>query len=672
MTNPPRLIVRGERVLVEDRLQPAAIVIQDGRIVGVEAGSESAGSSGKTEGPTWLDAGDLVVFPGLVDAHVHCNEPGRTDWEGFATATRAAAAGGITALVDMPLNAVPATTTAAALRAKLEAAASSGLTVDVGFWGGIVPGNLEHLGPLAAGGVLGFKAFLVDSGVPEFPATGWRELERAARRLAELDLPLLVHAEDPDELLDPPAAVADSTGRADYRAYLDSRPAFSEISAIRGLLALAERTGVRLHVVHLAAPEALKEVQAAQRRDVAVTVETCPHYLTFAAEDVPDGGVVWKCAPPIRERSHRDALRRGLLADAIGLVGSDHSPAPPGRKRIEEGDFFAAWGGIASLQLLLPATWTAMRPLGCPPEALGRWLAARPASLAGLADRKGTIAEGRDADLVFWNPDRSFVVDGQRLEHRHPATPYEGTTLYGVVERTLVRGRTVFGDGSPRPATEPGIEPTRHGRVLLGRTALEDPAGPAETATGAPGPSLQRASEHESEPRDASSSVPACIDLAVFNRLDPETAKAGLLFCCGSTRWAQAMSDRRPYADLQDLRDAADTVWRSLDPADWLEAFAAHPRIGERPSGGAGWSRAEQAGALTAGEVVRQRLESVNREYEDHFGHVFLICATGRSGKEMLAEAERRLANPPEEELAAAAREQSKITALRLEKWIRK
>ncbi len=394
-----------------------------------------------------IDAGDHLVMPGVVDSHVHVNEPGRTEWEGFTTATRAAVAGGVTTLVDMPLNSIPATTSVAALEAKREAARGR-VRVDVGFWGGVVPGNSGELAALHEAGVLGFKAFLAPSGVDEFPHVGEAELRPAMRELARLGAVLLVHAEDPS-VLDRAEPVWKAPGASDrsYRTYLASRPPEAETAAIELVLRLCRELGTRVHVVHLATGAALPALAAARAEGLPVTVETCPHYLTFAAEEIADGATAWKCAPPIREAAEREALWRALGRGEIDLVASDHSPAPPALKGLDSGDFRRAWGGIASLQLALPAVWTAARERGHRPEALVPWMCTGPARLAGLVGRKGAIAPGYDADLVVWDPEASFEVRPEDLHHRHPVTPYAGRTLFGRVVRTFVRGVEVFRDG---------------------------------------------------------------------------------------------------------------------------------------------------------------------------------------------------------------------------------
>jgi len=414
-------------------VRPATVVVRDGAIAEV---------ADYAAVPTDLDAvdcSDLVISPGLVDTHVHVNEPGRTEWEGFGHATRAAAAGGVTTIVDMPLNSIPATTTVAALDAK-RLAAQGRCFVDVGFWGGLVPGNQQDLVPLARAGVLGFKCFLVPSGVDEFEHVGERDVRAALPVLRDVDRPLLVHAEWPDGLL----PIDRSADPRRYSTWLDSRPPASETAAIAMLTDAARESGAHVHVVHLAAGEAIDGLRRARGQGVRITAETCPHYLFYAAGEVRDGDTSLKCAPPIRDAVNREALWHCLLRGDIDLVATDHSPAPPAMKQIESGDFVRAWGGIASLQLGLAAVWTAGRERGADLAALARWLSMSPARLAGLDRSKGAIAPGFDADLVIWDPDVEWRVDARHLHHRHPVTPYEGRRLRGRVVRTVLRGETIF------------------------------------------------------------------------------------------------------------------------------------------------------------------------------------------------------------------------------------
>lgn len=423
--------VRGRRVATAEGIRPATVVLRKGCVAAVETLDHDVTGA-------VLDAGESLVFPGLVDTHVHVNDPGRSDWEGFETATDAAAAGGITTIVDMPLNSVPPTISLAGLKAKVEAAQGR-CRVDVALWGGCVPASVANRGEalirMADAGVRGFKAFLCDSGVREFPPVSVDDLRRVAPRLRDLNLPLLVHAEDPEELR-PVEGDANS-----YAAWLASRPQDAEVAAIQGLVGLAAEHDLPIHVVHLASDEALAIIREARNSGLRITAETCPHYLTFSAEEINDRDTRFKCAPPIRGRMTREALWQALMDGDIDQISTDHSPCPPDLKR---GHFGSAWGGIASLQLLLPVVWTAARSRGVGIERLVGWLASTPARLAGLEGRKGAIRPGADADFVIWNPDRRLTVDAGRLRHRHPVCAYDGMDLFGVVEHTMMRGRTVF------------------------------------------------------------------------------------------------------------------------------------------------------------------------------------------------------------------------------------
>ena len=456
------LVIRSHRVVLPEGVRPAAIHIAADRILRV-APHDDAPTYGEV-----VDVGDLVVSPGIVDTHVHVNEPGRTGWEGFDTATRAAAAGGITTIVDMPLNSIPATTNVEGLRAKREAAGGR-CHVDVAFWGGVVPGNAGQLEELIDAGVCGFKCFLVPSGVDEFPAVNEDDLRRALPILARRNVPLLVHAESPDLIHQ-----GGETGPSmRYRQYLDTRPPESEVEAIKLIVRLADEFAVLTHIVHVAAAGAVDELARAQAAGVPITAETCPHYLTFSAEAIPDGATAFKCAPPIREAIHRDALWKGLARGTLGLVATDHSPAPPEMK--PPGDFLRAWGGIASLELSLAATWTGASARGFALTDLARWMSLAPAALAGQSDRKGAITPGRDADLVIWDPDASFIVDPCTLQQRHKLTPYAGMPLRGIVRKTFLRGRLVW------ESDDRGIrlqaDPTSHGPTSARRASSPAPSG---------------------------------------------------------------------------------------------------------------------------------------------------------------------------------------------------
>ena len=422
------LVIRARRAVLPDGTRPAAVRITAGSISGV--GPYDLAAQGADAVAL---ASDEVLLPGLVDTHVHVNEPGRDDWEGFATATRAAAAGGVTTIVDMPLNSIPPTTNAGALRIKREVAAGK-VRVDVGFWGGAVPGSAGFMPQLHGGGVFGFKVFLVDSGVPEFPPLDQPGLGAVMAQAAALGSVVLVHAEDAAAI----AAAPPAAGRG-YASFLASRPPAAEVTAIAQVIDAAQRAGARAHVLHLSAADALPLLEAARSRGAAITVETCPHYLALAAEDIPDGATPFKCCPPIRERANRERLWQALRDGIIDCVVSDHSPCPPELKHLADGDFGAAWGGISSVQLSLPVVWTQARERGFSLDDIARWMAARPAEIAGIAG-KGRIAPGFDADLVAFAPDDSFDVDPLRLHHRHKVTPYAGQRLHGVVRRTWLGG----------------------------------------------------------------------------------------------------------------------------------------------------------------------------------------------------------------------------------------
>lgn len=434
--------IRSRRVVLDNEVRPATITFDAGVIVAVDDRAAD------------VDFGDLAILPGLVDSHVHVNEPGRTDWEGFATATRAAAAGGTTTVVDMPLNSIPPTVDAVALEEKVTAAEGQ-CHVDVAFWGGIVPGSEASIGGLLDAGVCGFKVFLVDSGVPEFPPLSVPDLTELIPRLG--GRPVLLHAEDPAHLL---AHVGD---RRSYAAFLSTRPGAAERAAIESVAeawdAVGENAAGPAHILHVSGGEAVDAIRSSQHR-LGLTAETCPHYLTFAADEIPDGATSFKCTPPIRSRVDREALWDALAEGVLAMVVSDHSPAPPALKDPAGGDLIEAWGGIASLELRLPATWHGAQARGHGLDRLAAWLANAPARLAGLDDRKGTIAPGYDADFAVFDPDGATTVDARLLHQRHPVTPYDGMTLSGGLVATYLAGVPVFG---PDAHQNPGGRLLRRG-----------------------------------------------------------------------------------------------------------------------------------------------------------------------------------------------------------------
>jgi allantoinase len=420
VVEPGDLILQSRRVLTSTGERAATVTARRGRIVAIDP----------YDGPAGEDLADLAILPGVVDAHVHLNEPGRTEWEGFETGTAAAAAGGVTTLVDMPLNSSPVTTTAAALAAK-RAAAEGKLHVDVGFYGGLVPGSQRNLAELLDAGVLGVKAFLCPSGIDEFPASSCRDLRQAMPLLAERGKPLLVHA----ELIQPTPPMSDPSC---YMDYLASRPPEFEREAISLLIELCREAGCSTHIVHLADAGSLPMLQDARREGLPITVETCPHYLAFAAEEIPDGATLFKCAPPIRDASNREGLWRGLAEGTIDFISSDHSPCPPVMRRRNEGRFDFAWGGISSLQLALPIVWTEASARGHLLTDVAQWMCHRPAAFLGFG---GGLQVGATANMIVLDPEARFIVREQDLRCRHAVSPYAGRILRGVVRRTYIHGQ---------------------------------------------------------------------------------------------------------------------------------------------------------------------------------------------------------------------------------------
>ena len=448
----PDFVIRGRQVvaaetgssaqtLTDSRITPASIHVKNGRIAEIKPFEEIPDNC------TVFSADDeSIIMPGLVDTHVHINEPGRTEWEGFATATRAAAAGGVTTLVDMPLNCIPPTTTLDGFQAKL-AAAHDQCHIDVGFWGGVVPGNTHELAPLFESGVVGFKCFLVHSGVDEFPNVTEKDLRDAMPELARLGAVLIVHAELPGPIESACRVAQSDSDPRRYETFLKERPRAAENEAVELMIRLSRETGTRVHIVHHSSGQALPMLRKAKATDVKITAETCPHYLYFAAEDIPDGATQYKCCPPIRERENREQLWQALDDGTIDMVVSDHSPCPPDLKCRDTGDFLKAWGGISSLQLRLPVMWTEAKKRGYSIGDLAEWLCRAPAKLVGLDQRKGAIAVGYDADIVIWNPDKECRVEPETIHHRHQLTPYEGEVLKGTIEKTFLRGQIVYDGG---------------------------------------------------------------------------------------------------------------------------------------------------------------------------------------------------------------------------------
>ncbi len=446
------LVFRGRRVLTTAGIVPREVGVRDGVVIALEP------LGNNLQGREVIElADDETLIPGLVDSHVHINEPGRTDWEGFASATRAAAAGGVTTVIDMPLNSIPATTNVDALELKRSVALDQAF-VDVGFWGGAIPGNKADLRPLHDAGVFGFKCFLLHSGVDEFPPLDADEMEADMAELKSFDSIMIVHAEDSRAIDRAPTAEGDH-----YDKFLASRPRGAENLAIAEVIERARWTGSRAHILHLSSSDALPMIASARRDGVRLTVETCPHYLTLMAEEIPNGGTAYKCCPPIREASNRELLWQGLQDGTIDCIVSDHSPSTLDLKDLENGDFAVAWGGVSSLQLGLSLIWSEARQRGIALEQVIQWMSTAPAELVGL-HKKGKMAPGYDADFAVFAADDAYVVDVSKLKHKNPITPYDGRALSGVVRRTFLRGQEID-----------GVEPTgkllRRGEITVEQDA---------------------------------------------------------------------------------------------------------------------------------------------------------------------------------------------------------
>ena len=433
MSITPNFAIISHRVLTPKGERPAAILIQEEKIMDVVSISEI---------PSDCPVEDMkndVVMPGLVDTHVHINEPGRTDWEGFETATKAAAAGGITTLVDMPLNCIPVTTTVDALNEKI-AATKNQLWVDCGFYGGLIPDNLQNIESLADAGVLGFKAFLSHSGIDEFPNINEKHLREALPIFANKGIPILVHAELENGAIQ-------SEDHSTYKSFQDSRPKSWENNAVKLLIQLSKEFDARIHIVHLSSADILAEIAQTRNDGYPISVETCPHYLHFSSEHISDGDTRFKCAPPIWESDNKEKLWSGLENGLINFITSDHSPCTAELKNLEVGDFEKAWGGISSIQFTLPVIWTECKTRGYSMDQLINWMSKQPAKFIGKDQQKGQISPGFDADLVCWNPDEKYIIQKEAIHHKNKLTPYEGESLYGVVNATFLRGQKVYENG---------------------------------------------------------------------------------------------------------------------------------------------------------------------------------------------------------------------------------
>jgi len=616
LANKNLFALKSSRIVTPEGEVDGAIIVEHGLIREVVCGE-------LPEEIAVFDFGNLVISPGVIDSHVHINDPG-TDWEGFESATAAAAAGGVTTLIDMPLNSDPVATTAESLQIKRNAAKGR-CHVDVGFYGGVVPGNLDQLGLLVDEGVFGLKAFLCDSGLDAFPAAGEAELRSALAALKKSGVPLLAHAEIVND------SQRDIQDPRSYLEYMNSRPPEFETEAIKLLIELCSEFNSPVHIVHLATELALPMIKSAKSEGVPLTVETCPHYLLFSHKQVSEGDTRFKCAPPIRDDENRRLLGEAVSSGLIDTIGSDHSPCPPELKNLESGDFSKAWGGIAGLQLTLSATWTVGKSKSWTPTTIAQRLSTKPAEIFGLSKRKGSIAAGFDADFVVWDPDTSFEVDAEQLLHRHKVSPYEGASLFGVVRSTFLRGKCIF------DANAVGVSEMHRGSLLRC------------------GADRERIAER-------------------LNSLDTNSKRLAFETCCAATAWIESMMLNADFHNDDRVFIAAEEAVDCLDESAWMEAFTAHPRIGDVDSlrkkfaNTRAMASGEQSGVDSADESTLQRLAEANDEYFEKFGFIFIVCATGKSAKEMLDLLEARLGNDRETEISIAGAEQLKITKIRLQK----
>lgn len=434
----PDFGLHSTKTLIGSGFQDVTLLIKDGII------SEIIPGKIDYSGFPVEDAGDCVVMPGIIDSHVHINEPGRTAWEGFETITKAAIAGGITTLVDMPLNASPVTTSAEAFHEKIKAAQGK-LHCNCGFWGGIVPGNLDKIEELIDAGVLGIKAFLTHSGIDDFPNVSISDLKTGMETIAKYNIPLLAHS----ELDEPhPGILLFDNNPTNYIAYLNSRPKIWEDKAVELMIGLCEKFNCPVHIVHLSSANSIEQIKIAKAKGLPLTVETCPQYLYFCAEEIPDANTLFKCAPPIRERENNEKLWKALKDGTIDFVVTDHSPATPELKKTESGNLKEAWGGIASIQFSLPVVWTAAKKRGFNLNEIATLMSSNIARFISFGHSKGHIKKGYDADIVVWDPEQKFIVKKEDIHYRHKISPYIGEKLYGVVKQTYVGGKKVFENGN--------------------------------------------------------------------------------------------------------------------------------------------------------------------------------------------------------------------------------
>eukprot|EP01112_Ceratiomyxa_fruticulosa_P021950 TRINITY_DN7904_c0_g2_i1.p1 TRINITY_DN7904_c0_g2~~TRINITY_DN7904_c0_g2_i1.p1 ORF type:complete len:683 (-),score=156.90 TRINITY_DN7904_c0_g2_i1:79-2052(-) len=641
-------VVKGKKVLIDGNIIPASIHIRDGIIVKI-SGYEDVPPNTKV-----IDAENLVVMPGLVDTHVHVNEPGRTEWEGFLTATRAAAAGGVTTIVDMPLNSSPVTTSLEALNEKIKVLPNQ-CYVDVGLLGGVVPGNSNEItSMIEKGGVVGFKSFMVFSGIDEFPAVEEGDIRAAMEIIRNLksegrDVVLMFHAEVGGPIIEAHKDVQNLKPN-NYSTFLASRPDTAETEAIEIVIRLAKEYNVHVHIVHLSSAHALDMIKKAKADGVQITVETTFHYLHLVAENVPDGNTLFKCCPPIRAAENREKLWQGLRENVIDMIVSDHSPCTVALKKLEDGNFLNSWGGIASLQLGLSLMWTEAKPRGFTLQDLSKWMCENTSRLVHLQDRKGAIKVGRDADLIIWDPEFQWLVDQSKLEFKNRYSPYHKDTLFGKVHKTILRGQVVFELGAEDGANVFVGEPK--GRRVV----------PTQTES------------------DALFTNPRLPPIERLNLLDTLLFKRAinLLFETAPPLFDKLYGSR-PYQSYEHLIFIGRQIIENLSREDLIEVINAHPRIGLNPTA------AEKISTLSFREQglhnentndseverVYQQLRVLNEAYEQKFGHKFVEFVNGRPKALIVPVLEQRLKNDNHlSELKTGLDEMMKIASDRLKKLL--
>ncbi|KAN0009715.1 hypothetical protein ACTFIU_007014 [Dictyostelium citrinum] len=641
-------VIKGNKVVINGEIRPAAILIKNGIIIDIKDYSSEI----KEEHEVLVNEEKLIIMGGLVDSHVHINEPGRTEWEGFLSATSAAAAGGVTTIIDMPLNSSPVTTTFENLQTKIESMPGK-LRVDVGLLGGVVPGNSSEIARMVLeGGVVGFKSFLVHSGIDEFPHVKENDIQEAMEVMKQLrdeyggrDVVMMFHAETEEPIQE--ATERLERENADpklYDTFLKSRPRISENIAIDKVIELSKKNMIKTHIVHLSSSDAIQAIHNAVHHDnVPITAETTYHYLYFESEQVPYGNTLYKCCPPVRESENKDLLWKAVTDGTIKIIVSDHSPCTLDLKLIEGGDFMKAWGGISSLQLGLPIIWTEAKKRGVPLVKLSEYMSDEPSRLVGLNDRKGSIKIGRDADFVIWDPEESFTVNQDLLMVKNKNSPYHGQKLLGVVYETILRGNKIFKKGDQTISK------------VLGKRLIQTKI---HTNSIYPSPTL-----------------PEIEFLNSFSEQQSFFDCVNLLFEAAPPL-ANALYSKRPFSSYQQLIDQAHSIIQSLNEAEKIQVINAHPRIGLSASqvkNSSSISYREQScdNDSSIDQSILESLTKLNDQYESKFGFKFVVFVNGRSKKEIIPILENRINNDIQKELDLGLCEMIEISKSRLSKLLK-